>query len=160
MPFGARPAYPGALVLIPSSIVDLIRALFATPPTLAVLGATPRRHRAAHYVAAYLQRNGASILPVNPHYAGEVILGSTCISTVTEATQTLSSGRRLDAVVVFRASAAVPSHLDDILQAAPHRVWLQLGIRHDPTARRLAQRGIEVVQDRCLKVDHARVFGF
>ena len=145
---------------IPSPIIDHIRALFATRPLLAVLGATPRPHRAAHYVSAYLQHNGATILPVNPKYTGAVILGSPCVATVTEATQSLPSGRRLDAVVVFRTSEAVPGHLDDILHAAPHRVWLQLGIRHDPTARRLEQRGIQVVQDRCLKVDHARVFGF
>ena len=52
------------------------------------------------------------------------------------------------------------AYLDDLLEAAPDLVWLQLGIRHDPTAQQLEQRSIQVVQDRCLKVDHARVFGF
>lgn len=142
---------------IPSAVADRVRALFATPPTLAIIGATPLRHRAAYTVAAYLQRHGAVILPVNPRYEGESILGHPCTPTVAEASSAHSS---LDGVLIFRRSEGVAEHLADLLDAHPPLVWLQLGIRQDAVAHALEQRGIYVVQDRCLQVDHARVFGW
>jgi predicted CoA-binding protein len=63
---------------------------------------------------------------------------------------------RLDCVDVFRRSEDVPGHLDDLVAIRPDLVWLQLGIRNDEAAERLARAGIAVVQDRCLLVDHRR----
>ncbi len=60
----------------------------------------------------------------------------------------------IDLVVVFRRSEDVPPHLDDILAAKPKAVWMQSGIRHDEVARRLAEEGIKVVQNRCSMVEH------
>ena len=67
---------------------------------------------------------------------------------------------RPDCVVVFRRSDALPGHLDELLTAEPRLVWLQLGVRHSDVRRRLEDRGIPVVEDRCIKVDHARYVGF
>jgi len=147
-------------VPIPPIVADLVRDLFAHPPTLAILGATTLRHRAAYSVPAYLQHHGATILPVNPRYAGQAILDRTCASSVVEAIEALPAHAPIDAVVMFRRSEAVADHLSDLLDAGPTVVWMQLGIRSDSVANVLEQHGIQVVQDRCLKVDHARVLGF
>ncbi|MFN2443724.1 MAG: CoA-binding protein, partial [Thermoanaerobaculia bacterium] len=65
--------------------------------------------------------------------------------------------RPIDMVNVFRKPQDIPPHVDDILAARPKSVWFQLGIRNDEAARKLAEAGIKVVQDRCLMVEHGRV---
>lgn len=145
---------------VPSDVAVVVRSLFASPPVLAVLGAHPTRHRAAHYVPAYLADRGAHIVPVNPRYAGTALLGATCLPDLATAAGHPRVTDQLDAVVVFRSSAALPGHLDELLAVRPRVVWLQQGIRHDAVAKELRAAGITVVQDRCLKVDHARVLGF
>jgi uncharacterized protein len=62
-------------------------------------------------------------------------------------------------VDVFRRPQDIPPHVDDVLAARPKAVWLQLGIRHDAVARRLAEAGIRVVQDRCTLIEHRRLIG-
>jgi len=145
-------------VPIPSPVVEIVEQLFATPPTIAVLGAHPTRYRAAFYVPDYLHDKGATILPVNPGYVGETLFGVPCLASLAAAAD--HAGGRLDAVVVFRASAALPGHLDELLAVAPKLVWFQQGISHDDVAEALRAAGTSVVQDRCLKVDHARVMGW
>lgn len=145
---------------IPPLVVERLKRLFDGTPTLAILGASPRPHRAAHYVPAYLQEQGATVLPVNPRYADASIFGSPCQPSVVAAASCVEGNGPLDAVVVFRRASDLPGHLEDLLAARPRLVWLQLGIRHPEVAATLEAAGIEVVQDRCLKVDHARVLGF
>ncbi|HEX5725454.1 MAG TPA: CoA-binding protein, partial [Longimicrobiaceae bacterium] len=100
----------------------------------------------------YLQRAGFEVVPV-PVYFPEVtqILGQKVYRRVAD----VPGG--VDLVNVFRRSQDVPPHLDDILAARPKAVWLQSGIRHDESARRLAEAGIRVVQDRCAMVEHRRL---
>lgn len=133
-----------------SDIASLIRET----KTIAVLGIKPESHsdKAAFYVPAYMQRAGCEIIPV-PVYFPDVteILGE-------KVFRSLASVRRpIDMVNVFRRPQDIPPHLDDIIAARPKSVWFQLGIRHDEAARKLADAGIKVVQDRCLMVEHGRV---
>lgn len=120
---------------------------------VAVLGIKPesRRHKPAHYVPAYLQEAGVEIVPV-PVYYPEVtsILGRPVVRDLRAVSPPV------DMVNVFRRSEHVPQHVDDLLALAPPVVWLQLGIRNDAAAERLARAGIRVVQDRCLLVYHRR----
>jgi uncharacterized protein len=62
----------------------------------------------------------------------------------------------VDLLVVFRRPTDIPTHVEDIVAMKPKAVWFQLGIRHDESARRLADAGIDVVQDRCTMIDHRR----
>lgn len=121
--------------------------------SIAVLGMKPETHsnQAAHYVPAYMQRHGFDIIPV-PVYYPEVteILGQKVFRKVEDI------GKRVDMVNVFRRPQDIPPHVDDLIAAKPKFVWFQLGIRNDEAARRLAEAGIEVVQDRCLMVEHGR----
>lgn len=102
-------------------------------------------------VPRYMQQQGVQIVPVPVYYPeATVILGEQVyrtISTIPDA---------LDCVDVFRRPDDIPPHVADIIQKKPHSVWFQLGISHDEAAEQLAKAGIIVVQDRCLKIDHAR----
>ena len=145
---------------IPTAVSHAVQQLFARPPLLVVLGAHTVRHRAAWYVTDYLQSRGAHILPVNPRFAGQPIHDAICLASLAKAAASPMAQSGIDAVVVFRASEALRGHQQELLDAAPRLVWFQQGIRDDRVAAALEQGGIPVVQDRCLKVDHARVFGF
>ena len=131
-----------------------IAELLRETKTIAVLGIKPESHsgQAAFYVAAHMHDAGFEIIPV-PTYFPEVteILGKPVFRTLA------SIGRPIDMVNVFRRPIDIPPHVDDIIAAKPKSVWLQLGIRHDEAARRLAEAGIKVVQDRCLMVEHGRM---
>jgi predicted CoA-binding protein len=131
-------------------IAELIRST----RTIAVLGIKPESHgeKAAHYVPAHMAAAGFEIIPV-PVYYPEVteILGRKVFRKLADI------GRPIDMVNVFRRPNDIPPHVDDILAAKPKSVWFQLGIRNDEAARKLAEAGIKVVQDRCLMVEEGRV---
>lgn len=130
-----------------------LRTLLEGARTIAVLGASARPNRAGHYVPLYLQEQGFDLLPVNPQYLGEELFGRPCVGALADLR------RPVDIVDVFRRSQDLPGHLADLLamDPLPRAVWFQLGIRNDPVAEALRQAGIDVVQDRCLMVDHRRL---
>ena len=123
-------------------------------PLIAVLGAHPNRARPAWSVPAYLQGVGAELRPINPRHCGVRVFGQPVVASLEQITEAL------DCVLVFRRSSALPEHLDELQAARPGLVWFQLGVRHDAVASALKQQGIAVVQDRCIKVDHARYIDF
>ncbi|MGH7368647.1 MAG: CoA-binding protein [Candidatus Rokuibacteriota bacterium] len=121
---------------------------------IAVLGikTEAQRHLPAFYVAEYMARAGYDIVPVPVYYPDvTLILGRPVYRTVTAVPGPV------DMVNVFRRPRDIPPHVEDILAARPRVVWLQLGIRHDEAAETLARAGIQVVQDRCLLVEHRRL---
>ncbi len=120
---------------------------------IAVLGikTEAQADQPAFYVAQYLAQAGEDVIPVPVYYP--------------EATQILGRAvyRRLvdvpgdiDLVDVFRRPSDIASHLDDLIAKKPKAVWLQLGIRNDAVAQKLVAAGIDVVQDKCLMVEHRR----
>lgn len=108
----------------------------------------------AFWVPAYLQRAGYEIVPV-PVYYPEVkeILGRPVYRSLAAIPDPV------DLVILFRRSSDVPPHVDDILAARPRAVWMQSGIRHAEAAQRLAEAGIQVVQNRCAMVEHRQLRG-
>jgi predicted CoA-binding protein len=105
----------------------------------------------AYAIPAYMQRAGYEIVPVPVYYPDATeILGEKVYRRLADVPGPV------DMVNVFRRPGDVPPHVDDILAARPRVVWMQSGIRHDESARRLAEAGIQVVQDRCLMVEHRR----
>ena len=127
-----------------AAIAEILR----TSRRIAVVGLSPKPHRASHAVADYLQRAGYTIVPVRP--TGATILGE----PVQPDLRAAAAAGPIDIVNVFRRSEFVPALLDDLLAVRPRLVWLQVGVRDDPTARRLEAERIPVVMDRCLAVDH------
>lgn len=116
---------------------------------IAVVGLSRKPERPSHGVAAYLQRVGYTIIPVNP--AGGVTLGEPVHADLRTAA---AAAGPIDIVNIFRRSEHIPALLDDLLEVRPQLVWMQQGIRHPDVARRLEAAGIAVVMDRCLAVDH------
>lgn len=121
---------------------------------VAVLGIKTEQQggQPAFYVPEYLQRAGYEIIPVPVYYPDVTeILGERVYRKVADIPG------EVDLVVVFRRPRDVPPHVPDLLEAKPKSVWMQAGIRNDEAARRLAEAGIRVVQDRCAMVDHRRI---
>ena len=131
-----------------------IREVLRETRSIAVLGIKPESHgdQPSHYVPAHMAAAGYDVIPV-PVYFPEVkeILGRPVFRKLTDI------GRSIDMVNVFRRPKDIPPHVDDIIAAKPKIVWFQLGIRHDEAARRLAEAGIKVVQDRCLMVEEGQL---
>ena len=125
-----------------------VREILRTSHRIAVVGLSPKPERPSHGVASYLQRAGYTIVPVRP--TGTIILGEPVQPNLRAA----AASGPIDIVNVFRRSEFVPALLDDLLTVRPRLVWMQMGIRHEPTARRLEHEGIAVVMDRCLAVEH------
>ena len=127
-----------------AKVIELLR----TSQRIAVVGLSPRRERPSHSVAAYLQRAGYDVVPVNP--CGGRILGQRVHPNLRAA----AAEGSIDIADIFRRSEHIPALLDDLLAVRPKLVWMQLGIRNDEVAGRLERAGIPVIMDRCLAVDH------
>ena len=129
--------------------------IFREARTIAVLGAKAQPSEPAHYVPAYLAREGYRVLPVNPTLAGTQILGEPVVPTLADL------AGPVDVIDVFRRPEYLPGHAAEILKLPwrPAVVWFQLGIRNDAAAERLARAGIRVVQDRCMMPEHRRLIG-
>ena len=130
---------------------ETIARLLESAKTIAVVGIKDHPSEDAFRVPEYMQRAGYHILPVNPKHAA--VLNEPCRANLSEVDQ------HIDIVNLFRASEHIAAHVDEILalDPAPNAVWMQLGIHHGPSAQRLRQAGIEVIQDRCIMVDHRRL---
>ena len=117
--------------------------------TVAVVGLSPKPHRDSHEVAAYMQAHGWRIVPINPN-ATEV-LGEKAYPSLTEAAR----HERIELVNCFRNSADIPPLVDEAIAIGAKAVWMQLGIEHAAAAEKATAAGLWVVQNRCLKIDHA-----
>lgn len=131
-----------------------IQELLKDVKRIAVLGikTEEKSDQAAFYVPQYLDSVGLEIVPVPVYYPDVTeILGHKVYRSLAEIPG------EIDLVNIFRRSQDIPAHVDDILAARPKAVWMQLQIRSDAAALQLAEAGIKVVQDRCLKVEHRQM---
>ncbi len=132
--------------------IDIKRVL-ADSTRVVVLGIKPesRASQPAHYVPAYMFKVGYDIVPAPVYYPDvEEILGE----PVQRDLRAIEGP--VDIVDVFRRAEDIDAHVDDLIALAPKVVWFQSGIRNDDAARRLSEAGIDVIQDRCILVDHQR----
>lgn len=130
-----------------------IRAVLESTRRVAVLGIKPetKAGQPAHYVSRYLRDTGYDVVPVPVYYPEvEEILGAPVYRDLATVPG------EVDLVNVFRRPADIPPHVDDIIAKRPRAVWFQLGIRNDEAAERLARAGIQVIQNRCIMIDHRR----
>src|SRR6476661_1014073 len=117
--------------------------------TIAVVGLSSNPARASYGVAAYLQRQGHRIIPINPNE--REVLGERAYPSLRDVPGPV------DVVDVFRRSEYVPAIVEDAIAIGAPVLWLQLDVVHPEAARRAQEAGLAVVMDRCLKVEHARV---
>jgi predicted CoA-binding protein len=123
---------------------------------IAIVGISSDQYRPSHFVAIYLQAEGYNIVLVNPRYAGQTILGKKVYASLTEAK---AAGEIIEIVDVFRKPEDIPPIAEEAIQIGAKVLWLQLGIRNDEAGRRAQEEGLTFVQDRCIKMEHARFFG-
>lgn len=130
-----------------------LRRILGNCKTLAVVGLSPQWHRPSYFAAKYMQAHGYRIVPVNP--AATEILGERCYPSVTAA----AADHRIDMVDCFRKSADIPPIADEAIAIGAACLWLQLGVVHEDAAQKARAAGLDVVMDRCVKIEHARLFG-
>ncbi|HZA14365.1 MAG TPA: CoA-binding protein [Myxococcaceae bacterium] len=131
-----------------------VREVVRRSRRIAVLGMKPesRSSQPAFYVPSYLAHIGLDVVPVPVYYPGVTeILGLKVYRKVSDVPG------EIDLVEVFRRPKDIDQHVDDIIAKKPRAVWFQSGIVNHPAAERLARAGIQVVQDRCLMVEHRRI---
>ena len=129
--------------------------------TVAVVGLSPKTHRASYEVSAYMQAQGWRIIPINPAVAlrtadspasANTILGERVYATLHAA----AAKEKIDLVNVFRNSEDVPAVADEAIAIGAPAIWLQLGVVHDAACQKARAAGLQVVQDKCLLVEHRR----
>jgi predicted CoA-binding protein len=128
---------------------ETIRELLLKCHTVAVLGLSPKPERDSHMVATYLKSNGYAILPVRP--GQKELLGQRAYASLDEIEEPV------DIVNVFRRSEVVPQHAREAIRLQPKIFWMQLGIISQEAADILTDAGIDVIMDKCIKVEHARL---
>ena len=133
--------------------LDPIHSLLTSARTVAVIGCSADPQRDSHRVAAYLQRAGYRVVPVNPGL--EEVLGERCYPDLGSIPEDIA----VDIVDVFRRPEHVPPVAEQAIARGARALWLQLGITHPEAERRAAEAGLQVVANRCLKVEHQLRFG-
>ena len=118
---------------------------------IAMVGLSSNPFRPSHFAAIYLRAEGYEVIPVNPRETD--VLGMRCYRNLAEAPGPV------EVVDIFRERSAVPALVDEAIAVGAKVIWMQLGVVHEEAAERARAAGLEVVMDRCMKIEHARFFG-
>lgn len=134
---------------------DDLRRILKRAKTVAVVGVSANPVRPSYFVARYLGLKGYRVIPVNPGLAGQTLLGETVYAGLEDVPHDV------DMVDIFRRSDAVPPIVDVALARWPalQTIWMQIGVSHPQAAEIAAARGVDVIQDRCPKIEYQRLFG-
>ena len=134
---------------------DLIRSILKSAKTIALVGASANEVRPSYFVLKYLLGRGYRMFPVNPGIAGTEILGAKVYGTLAEIPEPL------DMVEIFRNSEAADGIVDEALalDPLPKVIWMQLSVRNDAAAARAEARGVQVIMNRCPKIEYGRISG-
>lgn len=130
-----------------------LRAILTSAPTIAMVGASTNWNRPSYFVMKYLQGKGFRVLPVNPGAAGQELLGETIYATLADLPVPV------DMVDMFRKADAAPEVATDAIAIGAKVLWMQLGIEHAEAAATAETAGLQVVMNRCPKIEYARLFG-
>ncbi len=132
-----------------------LRDILKRTRVIAMVGVSANPIRPSYYVGRYLSLKGYDIRPVNPGLAGQDLFGKKVAATLAEV------DAEVDMVDIFRRSEAVPPIVDEALEVFPklRTVWMQIGVSHAEAAAKAEARGIDVVQNRCPKIEYQRLFG-
>ena len=118
---------------------------------IAMMGLSSNPFRPSHFAALYLLAEGYDVVPVNPRESS--VLGRTSYPSLKAVPGAI------EVVDIFREPAAVPDIVEEAIAIGAKVIWMQLGVIHEGAAERAREAGLEVVMDRCMKIEHARFFG-
>ena len=131
--------------------IDTLRRILTIYKRVAIVGLSADWSRPSNFVAKYLLEHGFEVIPVNPRY--EEILGQLCYPDLA------SIPTPVDIVDLFQRAERVPPFVDAAIDIGARVVWMQLGIVHEEAAEKARAAGLEVIMDRCIKIEYARLFG-
>ena len=135
-----------------------IKNILSDTKTIACVGVSNNPVRPSYFVARYLHYRGYEIVPVNPAYAGQSIFGKEILGSLADIPKTVS----VDMVDIFRRAEFVPGIVDEAIEhlmPGLKTIWMQFGIRHEEAANLARSKGLNVVQDKCPKIEYQRLFG-
>ena len=131
--------------------IETLRRILKENKTIAVVGLSAQWHRPSNFAAKYMIDHGYTIIPVNPQY--DEVLGQKCYKSLRDIPG------QVDLIDCFRKAEDIPPLVDDAIAIRARVLWLQLGVINEDAAEKARAAGLEVVMNRCVKIEHARAFG-
>ncbi|MSQ62367.1 MAG: CoA-binding protein [Betaproteobacteria bacterium] len=135
----------------PTDDIVSLRRILKESRVLAVVGLSANWHRPSYFAAKYMLEHGYRVIPVNPQYAE--VLGQKCYASLRDIPE------KVDLVDVFRKTADVMPVAEDAIAIGARVLWQQLGVTNAEAAAKARAAGMEIVMDRCVKIEHGRLFG-
>jgi uncharacterized protein len=131
--------------------INTLRRILGQYRVIAVVGLSADWYRPSYFAAKYMMEHGYRVIPVNPRYPE--ILGAKCYASLRDVPE------KVEIVDVFRKTQDVMPIADDALAIGARVLWQQLGVRNEAAAAKARAAGMDAVMDRCVKIEHARLFG-
>ena len=131
--------------------IPTLRRILMEYKRVAMVGLSADWWRPSNFAGKYLLEHGFELIPVNPKY--DEILGQKCYPDLASIPQPV------DVVDLFQKTERIPPFVDQAIEIGAKVVWMQLGIVHEEAAQKARDAGLEVVMDRCMKIEYARLFG-
>ncbi len=134
---------------------EFLTSILKRTKVVAVVGVSMNPVRPSYYVARYLSLKGYTVIPVNPGHAGKALFGQTVRASLSDISEPV------DMVDIFRRSESVPPIVDEALDAFPdlQTIWMQIGVEHAGAMAKGQARRVDVVMNRCPKIEYQRLFG-
>ena len=130
---------------------EKVRRILRKSKTIAVVGLSAQWHRPSYFAAKYMQEHGYRVIPVNPKY--ESILGERCYKSLRDIPE------EVDLVDIFRKTQDVMPIAEEAIAIGAKVLWQQLGVKNEAAVAKARAAGLEAVMDRCVKIEHGRLFG-
>ncbi|HTS86455.1 MAG TPA: CoA-binding protein [Usitatibacter sp.] len=130
---------------------EKVRRILRRYRVIAVVGLSAQWHRPSYFAAKYLQEHGYRVIPVNPTY--DTILGEKCYKRLADIPE------KVDVVDCFRKSSEIPAIADEAIAIGAEVLWMQLGVESAEARAKAEAAGLEVIENRCMKIEHGRFFG-
>ena len=133
--------------------ISSLRRILSSYRRIAVVGLSAEWHRPSYFAAKYMQGKGYQVYPVNPRYAGQMLLGARCVARLEDIAEPV------DLVDVFRRTEDVMPIAESAIAIGAKCLWQQIGIVNRQADARASAAGLDSVLNRCVKIEHARIFG-
>ena len=135
--------------------IQSLRRILRENRVIAVVGLSANWYRPSYFAAKYMMEHGYTIIPVNPAYTE--VLGQKCYASLREVAEKCAA--KVDIVDCFRKTGEIMPIAEDAIAIGAKVLWQQLGVRNEEAARKAQAAGLDTVMDRCVKIEHARLFG-
>ena len=136
---------------MPDTDISTLRRILKENHTIAVVGLSANWYRPSYFAAKYMLEHGYRIIPVNPQY--QEVLGQKCYASLREIPE------KVDIVDCFQKTERILPLAEDAIAIGARVLWQQIGVRNEEAARRARDAGLDSVMDRCVKIEHGRLFG-